>query len=75
MKISSQIIMNDEGNNEIKAIRPIIFTNTLISFTISAIIMNLPRLSSIMWPNERFHALELGMLISAKTLGTAFRGL
>lgn len=71
----SEPISKSSDVSFIKTFRPIFFLGGFFSLAFSGIyILNVP-LSELFWPEEQYHALEMGILISSMFLAIAFAGM
>jgi len=66
-------IMNK--NNVIKNTWPAFVSKASYAMTISAIFLNVIIISNLLWPNESFHSVELGLMIGSSMFSAAFSGI
>jgi len=76
--MSEEDTENKEKNNEINLLRllwPIFMLAGFFSIGIGGIFILIVPLSFIFWPNEPFHAFEMGLLITSILWGLALSGI
>ena len=54
---------------------PLFLAEAFITFSVSGILLTMVAMSHIIFPNEPFRALEMGVLVSSRTWAVAFSGL
>ena len=59
----------------VRGLWPIFLSYSIIALTMAAFVLNMINFSKIMWPNDEFHAFEMGLIISVKFLSMAFSGM
>lgn len=67
--------MNKNENNVIKNTWPAFISKASYAMTISAIFLNVIIISNLLWPNESFHSVELGLMIGSSMFSAAFSGI
>ena len=67
--------MNKNKNNVIKNTWPAFASKASYAMTISAVFLNVIIISNLLWPNESFHSVELGLMIGSSMFSTAFSGI
>jgi len=59
----------------VKELWPIFLSYSIIALTMAAFVLNMINFSNIMWPNDEFHAFEMGLIVSVKFVAMAFSGM
>ncbi|MHA2399597.1 MAG: MFS transporter [Promethearchaeota archaeon] len=72
---SENNIENKNKNNVIKNTWPAFVSKASFAMAISAVFLNVIIISNLLWPNEAFHSIELGLLIGSSMFSTAFSGI
>ena len=68
-------MMNKNKNKVIKNTWPAFVSKASYAMTLSAVFLNVIIISNLLWPNESFHSLELGLLIGSSMFSAAFSGI
>ncbi|MHA1732020.1 MAG: MFS transporter [Promethearchaeota archaeon] len=63
------------GGKLVRQYWSIFVANACVGVAIAGAMLNMVEFSKIIWQDDRFHALEIGLLFSLKTWSTAFAGL
>ncbi|MBN2156295.1 MAG: MFS transporter [Candidatus Lokiarchaeota archaeon] len=69
---SSQNTLKSSG---IASTWPLLLTTAIVSTNFSIIVVNMPFLSTLIWPGDPFHAVEMGGVIAIKTWILALSGI
>jgi MFS family permease len=74
-KLFNQKVKKFNISPNVKGLWPIFFSYFIIALTFAAYVMNMINISKIIWPNDQFHALEMGIILTMRYWVMAISGM